>query len=579
MALNVRARAISNNNKISVARAGYREILRFGLALAVAALAGGALAQRAPDAGTILRDQPKPPAAPQAPAKPPVLDKPAAEPADAGPRILVKSVAIRGNTLISEAELLEQVRDLVGTERTLGQLQRAALVIAGYYSQKGYLAAVIVPPQDIKDGAVEFRVTEGILGSLDVERKGERVDAARVRRFIDGRVAAGAPLDLGALGEALTIVNELPGVKATASLVRGKNEREIDLNVTAADQPLVTWNLGASNEGSRGTGVYQLTAGAALNNPTGNFDSLSLLANRTEGSTFVRADYGLALGDRGLRVGANASALRYRLVQADFQALDSRGEAETLGVAALYPLARRVDFNLSVAGGFDYKWLLDRTVAGETGNRRVRVANLGLGGYTLSEAGVLSFGASVVSGNVDQRNENALAGDQASRRTQGGFLKLAYNAGVLRPLGDLWSLTGTLRGQVAAKNLDSSERFSLGGPGGVRGYPVAEATGDEGWVASLSLSRRLGESLSLGGFLDAGGIRIDHSPPAGLTRRNRYSLGSAGLTASWQPAAQTTLNFTLAAPVGNNPGAQENGNNNDGSRRRARAWIALRALF
>ena len=71
------------------------------------------------------------------------------------------------------------LRDLVGRELTVGQLQNAALVLIGYYAQKGYLARVFLPQQDIKDGVVEYQVIEAVRGSLKLENKGERVDAAR----------------------------------------------------------------------------------------------------------------------------------------------------------------------------------------------------------------------------------------------------------------------------------------------------------------------------------------------------------------------------------------------------------------
>ena len=62
------------------------------------------------------------------------------------------------------------LRDLVGRELTVGQLQNAALVLIGYYAQKGYLARVFLPPQDIKDGVVEYQVIEAVRGILKRRR-------------------------------------------------------------------------------------------------------------------------------------------------------------------------------------------------------------------------------------------------------------------------------------------------------------------------------------------------------------------------------------------------------------------------
>ena len=50
-----------------------------------------------------------------------------------------------------------------------------------------------------------------------------------------------------------------------------------------------------------------------------------------------------------------------------------------------------------------------------------------------------------------------------------------------------FSLNLQWRGQWTNNNLDSSEKFSLGGPYGVRAYATAEAMGDRGWLGSVEL--------------------------------------------------------------------------------------------
>ena len=49
---------------------------------------------------------------------------------------------------------------------------------------------------------------------------------------------------------------------------------------------------------------------------------------------------------------------------------------------------------------------------------------------------------------------------------QGRFNKLGASLAYLQPLGGAWRASAALRGQLADKNLDSTERFSLGGPNG-----------------------------------------------------------------------------------------------------------------
>lgn len=97
----------------------------------LALFCGMPLAQQTPDAGSLLREQPKPPPtlAPK-----PAAAAPAAAPEEAGggPKVRVESFRIAGATLIPAAELAEQLKDFVGRELTLSQLQRTAPTLIAY---------------------------------------------------------------------------------------------------------------------------------------------------------------------------------------------------------------------------------------------------------------------------------------------------------------------------------------------------------------------------------------------------------------------------------------------------------------
>lgn len=546
-----------------------------------------AFAQTAPDSGRLLQDQPKPPAPTTTS---PAIISPSA-PKDSftteGPRILVKGFRIRGAILIPEAELAAQLKEVVGKELTLGQLRGAASRLTAYYLQRGYLARAIVPPQEIKDGIVEIQIIEGRRGSLEIDSESSRISASSVQGFIDWRLARGEPMKLPSLGEALNILNEQPGVEAKAAMKPGRGEAEIDVAVRAAAKPLARYSLGANNYGSYGTGKNQFSGSITLNNPTGHLDVASLLVNASEGSRYVRGDYGIAAGVSGLRLGVNASRMTYQLTPTEFDALEAEGEATTAGLAASYPIRRHADFNLSLAGNYDYKQLKDRTVAGETNNRKVKVLTLGMDGYVGNrDAGdaVVSFGLNLSHGNSDQLNASALASDSTTRKVQGDFSKLGYNLGWLSRLPYAFSLNASLHGQVAGDNLDSSEQFSLGGPSGVRAYPGGEGAGDEGWLFSLNLGKRFGDNLSTYLFYDMGGIRLNHTlwsnwNVSNPDLPNTYTLRGAGVGADWRVSPPVLLSASVAAPIGSNPGADINDLNVDGKANKTRAWLKLSAEF
>ena len=89
------------------------------------------------------------------------------------------------------------------------------------------------------------------------------------------------------------------------------------------------------------------------------------------------------------------------------------------------------------------------------------------------------------------------------------------------------SLSAQLRGQWANKNLDSSEKFSLGGASGVRAYPSGEAYGDSGWLGSVELRYAVLPQMAASMFYDAGAVRVNAKPY--LLTSNERSLSGVGI--------------------------------------------------
>lgn len=92
------------------------------------------------------------------------------------------------------------------------------------------------------------------------------------------------------------------------------------------------------------------------------------------------------------------------------------------------------------------------------------------------------------------------------------------------------NLYGRLSAQWAGKNLDSSESFLLGGPNGVRAYPVGEGNGDEGYLVQLEARYRLGSAEPYL-FYDAGKVRInaDNTRLVAPLSDNSRSIAGSGL--------------------------------------------------
>jgi hemolysin activation/secretion protein len=142
----------------------------------------------------------------------------------------------------------------------------------------------------------------------------------------------------------------------------------------------------------------------------------------------------------------------------------------------------------------------------------------------------------------------------------------------------------SIAGQFATQNLNSAEQLYLGGPYGVRAYPVAQSGGAQGGVATIEYRRLLPQNLTLSAFFDAGMIeQYKNTYPGwqGLTNApNVYSLMGAGLGLKWL-SGRWNVAGTVAWKVGTNPLYNQYGQpvNTDGTKTQPRGWITASYSF
>ena len=556
------------------------------VAIALSLLSSGIAAQTAPDAGSLLREaekqaprlpQPAPQAVPKAPLAP-----------DANAlRVQVKAFRISGNTLIAEPELQAALAPWVGKESTFAELQQAANAVAEAYRRHGWFARPQLPAQDLADGVVNINIIEGRLGAVRIDDGGQslRLDRALVSQTMTARQQPGDPLNLDALERSSAILNDTPGMAVATILATGGDTGETDANVKVQDNPLLAGTAQLDNQGARSTGADKLTFNLSLDNPGGAGDQISVNGNASEGSRYLKLGYSRPFGRDGLRAGISASGMRYQLLGEDFAALNSQGDAKTLGLNASYPLLRSGTRNASLAGAIDRKDYYNEANEISTSEKRVHTALFALNGDLLDgfgNGGMTRWGVNLTAGQVDlSANATNESADQNGPGTAGSYQKLGYSLARLQRMSDRSTLWFSLSGQRASKNLDSSEKFSLGGPQGVRAYPLMEGSGDDGWLATLEARHNLTPDLQLSVFYDHGTITQSHNPDyTGAPLVNEARLKGAGLGLSWSQPGSFTLRAVWARRIGDNPLASAStGADGDGSLTLNRFWLSAMVYF
>jgi len=548
-----------------------RTQLLVGLSL-VALTAPHALAQTVPDAGALQQQIERERAiqmpkkiAPEKPAEPAAM-KPAT-----GVVITVREFRFAGNTLLSADQLAPAVAEYLNRPLDFNQLQAAAAAVANAFRAAGWVVRAYLPAQDIQQGVVTIQIVEAVFGGVQVEGESKRVAASQIMRGVDAQQAIGKPLNADALDHALLVADDLPGVAVSGALRAGKRERETDLVLKLADEPLVIGDAAIDNTGARSTGSKRFAANLNLNSPLGIGDLVTGNWIHSSGSDYVRLGYSLPLGANGWRVGVNASHLGYELIGADFAALRAEGTSTSVGVEARYPIMRSRLKNLFLSLNVDRKRYENQSLGATSSNYDIDNYAIGLngnlfdnmGGGGANSANLVLVGGSVDLGTLDFRENAAL---------DGGFSKLRYSFSRQQVITDQVSFLAALTGQESGDNLDSAEKFYLGGAYGVRAYPTSEAGGASGSLINLEVRWRLPSGVTVSGFYDHGRVRNDDGNPS-------YGLKGAGLAAAWQSSFGLNLKATWARRIGNNPNPTASGEDQDGSLDKNRFWLSASQSF
>ena len=548
-----------------------RLIARLLLVLAVP-VTSVSLAQTPPDAGALQqqiereRQQQLPRRiAPDKPATPAVL------PPLAGIVVTVKEFRFAGNTLLSAEQLAPAVAPFLDRPLDYNQLQAAAAAVAETYRAAGWVVRAYLPQQDIKDGIVTLQIVEAVFGGVKLEGRATRVAGEQLLRNVSARQAGGAPLNADALDRALLLADDLPGVTVAGSLATGAAEGQTDLILKIADEPLLTGEAGLDNTGSRSTGSERFTASLNANSPFGLGDLLSSNLIHTRGSDYLRLAYTIPVGGDGWRLGVNASGLRYKLIVAPYNPSTDKGTSSTLGLEASYPLIRSRLANLYLNLAYDHK-AFDNQFGGATTTRyTVDDSSVTLNGNLFDNWG--GGGANSASlAWVEGRQDLGTLNISENAKLDGRFSKLRYSLSRQQVITDSLALFALLAGQEAGKALDSSEKFYLGGSGGVRAYPSSEGGGDSGVMSNLELRWKLPAGFLLTGFYDAGHIRNHDGSPS-------YGLKGAGAALAWQGDNGLNLKAVWARRIGTNPNPTASGNDQDGSLDKNRLWLSASLPF
>ncbi len=450
-----------------------------------------------------------------------------------------------------------------GKARSYEDMVDAAAAVSRYMQRElgYYLGHAYLPEQSPKEGVVRIAVMEGRLDQVLLQWPDKMIVQREVVERYLTRLKPGEILRVRDVERVVFMVNDLQGIRARFEVKAGRYPGTASLVVSPQSEARFSGKAEFDSHGSRYSGTGRLNVVGTFASPLGRGDGLVLnaMTTVTGGMGFGLVSYVLPLGSDGLKLGASASKVRYELDKDAFP-VGLNGDATAANVFGLYPLVRSRNLNVFALASFEHKEFEDRREIGLNTRKRSDDLQVGVVGDfrdNMLTGGVNTYELSVLQGDLTYQ-QGFVPSDTPQRyqKVTAGYSRLQ------NLVSNRLLLYVRYKGQRSMQNLDTTERFSLGGPTGVRAFAPGEATGDEGDLFTAELRflpfeswfGRASREMVFSAFYDVGHATFRHDPSLPSLSAlpgspNTATLSGAGVGAIWDRSQSFALRLNLAWPL------------------------------
>ena len=486
---------------------------------------------------------------------------------DAGPGFILRSVRFTGVTVPLEEALRDIAAPYLDRRVSGGDLASIRLAATKAYIDQGYVTSgVILPDQDVADGAVVFQAIEGELGDVNVSGL-ERLDADYIADRLRRDLAK--PLRVQALRENVLILLKDRAIKTLNLNLRPSGALgRATLDVEVVEAKPLTLSATVANDVSPSIGGEAVEAEARYRSLAVAGDLFSVSGRLAEGLVGGGVDYAAPLSADGLRFALSADFSDAEVVEAPTDVLDIESSNIALRAALSHPLIDTSTRTLDAIAAFE--WSESRTKllgrgfpfapgAEADGSSTTAAARLSLD--YLDRGASSAFAArSTLSLGIDAFGATINPGGAPD----GEFVAWLAQATYVQRLNDdglALSLQGTT--QLTPDRLLPIEQFAVGGLGSVRGYRQNRFVRDNGFSTSLEIRAPIAtfpipdisETAADGvieavGFIDGGGAWNNGDA------ERRY-LASVGGGLRWRISRLAMAEFYFGQPLIDQTNADE----------------------
>jgi hemolysin activation/secretion protein len=451
-----------------------------------------------------------------------------------GPKFLLRRLVFDNSKFLSSEDLERLAAPLNGRRVDFSELQKLIAAINELYARKNIPTGIAtLPPQDVKNGVVRIKLTEGRLEKMTV------TGAVQTRPdYILPRVqqGAGEVLDVPKLGRDVTWFNRTGDAQIRALLQPGSSFGLTDVQLAVTEAPRNTLQVFTDNQGVKSTGRYQSGVYYHSSGALGFDDRFTFYGTAAQGNLNGTVSYNVPVNYWGGRLGASYTQGAIRVVDGPFRGLDVTGASQLGALNFSQPVLATDDWlvlaNVAQALGTSRSWI---TPEYKTVDDHTRKSTAGFS-VTRSSGNDYAISVSPAYNYVESHSE--ISGLNRY------FNVYSATANLLVRLPANFSLSASGSGQFTQERLlPGDQLFQIGGPTTIRGYPTNAVAGDSGYYVNYELHNNLSnvvKGLDVYSFVDMG--EVFSTFPA------RTALYSAGFGLSYTPHASVTLEGSIGVP-------------------------------
>lgn len=438
---------------------------------------------------------------------------------------LLKEVSLNDETFKNSSSLKSILNKSKNKQVSINDLYTIVSEITLFYRNNGFPAATAyIPEQSSKDGDIRINIEKGRLGNVVTDNASHLTD-----RVVDLLVSDLQKGDTIKTNKLESIIGNLQGLGANAycMLKPGRNFGESDIIIKVEKRKSNNVSIYSDNHGSRSSGKYRSTILWNTYNLAGNGEQVvvsGLLSNEKQKNYSVQ--YNQIIDKSGSKLGVMLSNSDYELGNI-YTELGAKGDSSTIGVYGSIPLKKQIYSRVDFKYGWNYRKLKDELTAFDyIIKKHSNSLNLGINGIEKSGKLFCNYDLSFYRGILGY-DDARIGINPLLVNNSGSYSKIFLDTGFNYSFNQNINLLLNFQAQKAFNDLDSSEQFYLGGGNAVRAYPQGEASGDEGYQASVELDFNTKiKGLNLALFYDIGHIKYIHSKSnVGGTTLEGYGVG------------------------------------------------------